>query len=660
VKTFYQILEVSEKSTNTEIKEAYRRLCKQFHPDINKTEAATKRMQEINGAYAVLSNEEKRTEYDKLLELRRNNVQQPQSHGGEASSHEPCCEKCGVQDATLRVAVFTWIISIVILSFKRHWAKVLCSKCRIKYGLLFDLQVATMGWWAFPWGFFWTIEALANNSAGGKQPEPHNALLLRSVGYKLYLRGEYAEALKALKASLKFQPDPEVEKLLLHVIEKIKGSPEEKKPKTPDIHSWYRRVFAIKLQKIIQILENIGNRNIANTRFSNRKIFVVLNVLVLCVALLFLFLQSGKNPSNSVTKTKKSIQEIRRTAESGDAKAQFDLCLAYQFGSEVQQSNTDAHYWYSKCYKKLLKLAQSGDAEAQYQMFYGALLYSKEPFDPKVGKVLDEWLKKSAAQHYPDAVLSLALGYLDDVGNKEATEADKSTEADKITEADKLLSEYARDGNSEKQVIVGNLYLWSFRNSSTHSKDYLDKAARWMRLAADQDNHDGQAFLGVILLGQGLRSYKLPEDNIPDELKANKQKEAFTYLFKASEHNNLLAEIALARAYKNGDGVSKDSVEAVKWYTKVVQHRQHRSDYFTNSDMSEAQFELGKAYATGIGTPQNLTEAYKWLNLVTPEGSNFYYKEAAILRDQVASQMTADQITEAERQSASFNSSNAN
>ncbi len=66
---YYQILEVDRKAAPQTIKEAYRRLAFQYHPDRNKgNPSALERMKEINEAYAVLSDPRKRRDYDTLQE----------------------------------------------------------------------------------------------------------------------------------------------------------------------------------------------------------------------------------------------------------------------------------------------------------------------------------------------------------------------------------------------------------------------------------------------------------------------------------------------------------------------------------------------------------------------------------------------------------------
>lgn len=81
MENLYELLEVSEKASQEIIEKAYKTLAKKWHPDLqggsNKA-LAEEKMKKINNAYSILSDENKRKEYDAKLEEERERLSEPQ------------------------------------------------------------------------------------------------------------------------------------------------------------------------------------------------------------------------------------------------------------------------------------------------------------------------------------------------------------------------------------------------------------------------------------------------------------------------------------------------------------------------------------------------------------------------------------------------------
>ena len=106
-KDYYDILGVSRTSTLDDIRQAYRKLARGFHPDVNPGDkSAEDKFKDINEAYEVLSDEEKRKGYDRLgpnwrggglTSLRRRDG--PTTLSSPAISEEPSAQTATLADS---------------------------------------------------------------------------------------------------------------------------------------------------------------------------------------------------------------------------------------------------------------------------------------------------------------------------------------------------------------------------------------------------------------------------------------------------------------------------------------------------------------------------------------------------------------------------------
>ena len=75
--TYYAVLEVQENAVLSEIKTAYRKLAKKYHPDLNPSEDSTEKFIAIEEAYSCLSKDDSRKSYDRLLRYKREKISRP-------------------------------------------------------------------------------------------------------------------------------------------------------------------------------------------------------------------------------------------------------------------------------------------------------------------------------------------------------------------------------------------------------------------------------------------------------------------------------------------------------------------------------------------------------------------------------------------------------
>lgn len=136
----------------------------------------------------------------------------------------PACSICGRQDETLRVVVYPYVFSLIVVSFRRSFAGLWCRKHRNLRLALASFITATLGWIGIPYGLIWTPVALLDLVQGGRQPAEPNANMLSSLAEHKLQRGDAQAAVRCLEASLQARDDNAVRERL-HEIRRNFGLP---------------------------------------------------------------------------------------------------------------------------------------------------------------------------------------------------------------------------------------------------------------------------------------------------------------------------------------------------------------------------------------------------------------------------------------------------
>ncbi len=99
------------------------------------------------------------------------------------------------------------------------------------------------------------------------------------------------------------------------------------------------------------------------------------------------------------------------------------------------------------------------------------------------------------------------------------------------------------------------------------------------------------------------------ETQAKDQEEHKKANDSFASLCKAAEQGDIDAQYELGNCYYNGNGVSEDKAEAVKWYYKAA-----------NRGYARAQYSLGNCYYNGYGVDKDEVEAIKWYRKAAEQG----------------------------------------
>jgi hypothetical protein len=129
----------------------------------------------------------------------------------------PACSICGRQDETLRLVIYPYVISLIVVTFRRAFTGLWCRKHRIQRLGLAGLITSTIGWLGIPFGFLFTPLALYKLAKGGEQPADVNLGILRRLADHKQKGGDFQGARRCLEEALKFKEEGELREGLIRL-----------------------------------------------------------------------------------------------------------------------------------------------------------------------------------------------------------------------------------------------------------------------------------------------------------------------------------------------------------------------------------------------------------------------------------------------------------
>ena len=326
----------------------------------------------------------------------------------------------------------------------------------------------------------------------------------------------------------------------------------------------------------------------------------------------------------------KAIQWWTLAAEQGDGKAQTNLGWVYEKGKGVPIDAQKAAKWYQLA-------ADQGIAKAQEKL---DLVLNK-----KKGDLQENTVSSNVNPAGPDTSSTFSQG--DAFDGARYSEETSTGDGDYINDSDhfhtalnafnknefdiayQLFFELADKGIAEAQINLGMM----FENGQGVLQDFKE-AVRWYRLAADQGLTKAQEKLNFLLKNkprENPQSSFMESENNPANITSDDTRNdlsasesfhtalnafnknefdiAYQLFFELADKGIAEAQINLGMMYENGQGVSQDFKEAVRWYRLAA-----------DQELTKAQYNLGLMYAQGKGVDKDPIQASKWYRLAADQG----------------------------------------
>ncbi len=200
---FYRMLGISFGASAEEVARTYNLLLAHLSQEPNPSHPrAAARLAALSGAYAVLSDPDARARYDAACTAAKTESTRAPHIAAVA------CFSCGTVSAQPRYIVFTSVISLLLVTFRRMRDGVFCPSCAQWRAVWASAITWLFGWWGFPFGPIYSVVALAENLANGDQPGDRNARILEQQALYFWSTGQRELGAAVLHQALRFAKSP--------------------------------------------------------------------------------------------------------------------------------------------------------------------------------------------------------------------------------------------------------------------------------------------------------------------------------------------------------------------------------------------------------------------------------------------------------------------
>ncbi len=155
---------------------------------------------------------------------------------------------------------------------------------------------------------------------------------------------------------------------------------------------------------------------------------------------------------------------------------------------------------------------------------------------------------------------------------------------------------------------------------AAYKKNDFDTAIKEWRPLAEKGDAKSQYYLGSLY----YYGFGVSQD----------YSKAIFWFKKASDQGESSAQLCMGLMCYNGQGMDLNPNQAAYWFRKAAEQ-----------GSAQAQHHLGHLCATGMSGKKDIVEGYMWFSLAA-DGN---YKPAVVRRDEIAKQMTPQQLAEAQR-----------